>query len=392
VTDVDAVRLLRQLRRHPEIFGELEVASGTELQRQRQLRERHPDDLVRAALSLDELRRRAAAKFTRADQMWFDRQGLEQATAEAVARHKAGRFDGPVWDVCCGVGGDAVALAEHGSVVAVDRSPLACLWTEWNAEVYGVSDRVEVRCADWPDVYEEARGSGALLHVDPDRRTGPRRSLRVEDAEPGLDSLRQMERDFDGGAFKLSPAANFPGKFPDAEIELVSLHGECKEATVWFGRLGTPGLWRATVLPDGATLAADPLDALPDVGPLGEFLCDPDPAVVRAGLVSHLAETLGLRRLDDADEYLTADEPVSSPFLRTYRVLAELPNNDRAVRGHFRQSGYGQVEIKCRHVPVQAEAVRRKLPLADGPLVSLVYAKIQGKTRVVVATRMTNGK
>ena len=37
-------------------------------------------------------RRKRASKFERAGRMWFDPIGVEQATAEPVARHKARRF------------------------------------------------------------------------------------------------------------------------------------------------------------------------------------------------------------------------------------------------------------------------------------------------------------
>src|SRR4051794_24096502 len=53
-----------------------------------------PAELVAAALRLVEGRRRGASKFLRADRMWFEPRGVEQATSEAVARHKARRFAG----------------------------------------------------------------------------------------------------------------------------------------------------------------------------------------------------------------------------------------------------------------------------------------------------------
>ena len=73
-----------------------------------------------------ELRLRARAKFDRAGRMFFTRSGLEQASAEVVARHRARRFDtaGPVADLCCGIGGDLIALAERHPVLAVDIDPL----------------------------------------------------------------------------------------------------------------------------------------------------------------------------------------------------------------------------------------------------------------------------
>src|SRR5690349_9204285 len=83
--------LMHELRDSPELLQEVAESHGSELALQKQLRRKFADRLVSAAFSLCELRRRAAEKFSRASEMWFDRQGLEQATSEAVARHKARR-------------------------------------------------------------------------------------------------------------------------------------------------------------------------------------------------------------------------------------------------------------------------------------------------------------
>lgn len=378
-------RLLHELRKRPEIFTRLDSLAGGELHRQKELRREFPDDLVRAALSLHELRRAARAKFSRADAMWFDPVGLEQATAEPVARHKAARFSGRVRDECCGIGGDALALAAHCEVIAVDVDPAACLRAKWNAEVYGVSAAVHPLCAD----VKTLPPAGGLLHIDPDRRTaGGNRTRRIEQYRPPLDFLRERMRHFEGGAVKISPAANFAGKFPDAEIELISLDGECKEACVWFGALAGDAPFRATALPSGETLAGDPLESLAEVGELEAYLFDPDPAVVRAGLVDLLAETHGLRRLDAEEEYLTGDAPPPTALVRAFEVVALLPNNERSIRDHFRNSPVGDVEIKCRRIPIDVERIRRKLPLDGEGRATLVFARVGGRARAIVCRRV----
>ena len=433
--DWDTLRELRDTPRVRELLDEL-AGGGSELQVQTRLRAEFPERLVRAAVSLRELRRKGVAKFSRADAMWFDRQGLEQATSEAVAMHKAKRFangisppsaksaeesasevdlstlaphprplspsggeGGLVWDFCCGIGADAIALAEYCDVIAVDVRPENCLRTHWNAEVYGRSERVTPLCAD----VERLDSREGWLHFDPDRRaSGAGRVVRIEDYVPGLEFMQRMTREFRGGAIKLSPAANFGGKFSGnqqpgcsrqpgcsgVEIELVSLDGECKEATVWFGELAGPTATRATVLPAGCTLTGDPLAALVDFSEPLRYVYDPDPAVVRAGLVDVLAETLGLQRLDPEEEYLTSDRLVVSPFVRGFEVLANLPNNDRAIRDFFRTSDFGDVEIKCRHIPIQAEVVRRKLPLPGSTRGTLVFARVAGKSRALICRRV----
>ena len=49
-------------------------------------------EVVSAAIRLSEARKKAAAKFEHGQQMWVEPIGIEQATSEPVARHKAARF------------------------------------------------------------------------------------------------------------------------------------------------------------------------------------------------------------------------------------------------------------------------------------------------------------
>lgn len=378
--------ILQELRANPAILQRVrELCGGPELHVQNQLRKEYPDSVVRAALSLVELRHKGAGKFSRASEMWFDRQGLEQSTAEIVARHKARRFESDVWDLCCGIGGDALALAARVPVNAVDANPAAGLRTQWNAEVYGVSERVKTHCLN----AEEVAFGGTLVHLDPDRRRhGPSRSVRIEEYVPGLPFMQQLAAEGRGGAIKLSPASNFGGKFENVEHELISLHGECKEATIWFGELAGEHAWRATALPSGESLTGDPLAFAAEMTPLGLYIFDPDPAVVRAGLLDMLAEQLHLTRLDAEEEYLTGAERVSSPFVQTFELLADLPNNAKEIRGYFRSSHAGQVEIKCRRIPIDAEAIRRKLPLPGTEPLVLIFARVAGKARGLICRRI----
>ena len=381
--DAKECRLLRTLQDRPEIFEAIEAGPRGELALQRELRSTYDDELVRAALRLRDLRRRADGKFLRANEMWFDRVGLEQATSEPLARHKAARFSGSVDDLCCGIGADTLALAENCSVRAVDLRESLTLMTAWNSDVYGVADSVRTLTGDATD---HLAGEN-LVHIDPDRRSGARRSVRIEDYQPGLDTLCRLIDARPGGAIKLSPASNFGGKFPDCEIELVSLGSECKEAIVWFGCLAGEDPWRASVLPAGSSVSGEPLSVEADVGPVAKMLYDPDPAVVRSGLLDLTAVQLGLHRLDLEEEYLTGKAEVDSPFVTPFRILADLPNNDKQIRRYFREHPFGQVEIKCRRIPIDVEQTRRKLTLSGTAPVSLVFARVEGRSRALVCER-----
>lgn len=380
--------LLHELRSNARLLQLVSEDSGEPLHIQKQLRREFPDALVRAALTLADLRRKAQARFSRAADMWFDRPGLEQATPEAIASYKAQRFHGTVRDLCCGIGSQAIALAGHCDVEALDDNPLSCLRTTWNAEVYERAVRVSLRTGS---IESFIPGPG-LVHLAPVlHRAGMARAVRLEDYIPDAAILQRLAESHPGGAITLSPAANFGGKFPGAEIELVSLHGECKEATVWFGELAGPVPWRATALPSGASIAGNPLECSVEFSEPLAWVYDPDPAVVRAGLADVLAVELGLFRLDAEEEYLTGPALVESPFVQGFEVLAELGNNEREIRGYFRTSCFGEVEIKCRHLRIDAAALRRKLPLPGAEAGVLLFVRVAGRARALVCRRAGTG-
>src|ERR1700689_1173003 len=89
------------------------------------LRGRYPPDLVAAALTQQELRVAALAKFSRAEEMLFTRAGLEQASSEITSAHAAARYpaDGLVADLCCGIGGNLVAVGAEDRGAPVGPAP-----------------------------------------------------------------------------------------------------------------------------------------------------------------------------------------------------------------------------------------------------------------------------
>lgn len=382
ITDWGEWEVLHRLRETPLLISAIEESEDNDLVLQNRLRKEYPADLVRMALTLVGCRLKAVSKYTDASRLWFDRQGMEQGTHESVAHHKSLRFQGFVWDLCSGIGADAAALARTCEVIGIDLNPANSLRATWNSEVWGTRPQFVVG-----DVQEIPLGT-ELVHIDPDRRYGGgKRGVKMEDYHPGPDFLTSLAERHRGGAIKLSPASNFGGKFSESEIELISWKGECKEATVWFGELAGEFPYRATRLPENVTLAGDPLDHFTEVAPPGNFVYDPDPAVVRAGLVDLLCQETGMQRLDLAEEYLTSERRVDSAFTDRFRVLAVLPNQARAIRDYFRNSVFGQLEIKCRHIPVDVERMRREIPLPGSDPAVLILGRVSGKARAIVASR-----
>lgn len=383
----DDVALLQQLRATPDLIAAIAACSPAERSSQKSLRARYPDQLVRAALVLQEARARAIGRLPHADRLWLTLTGLEQATTWDVAVHKASRFVGcgDIVDLCCGIGSDAAALSQHGQVIAVDRVPAMALRATWNADVLGRPERFAARCGD----VTAEDWAGRFVHADPDRRDGRDRPARwLEDYRPGLDWMRKVVVTARGGAIKVGPASDFPGKFPGCEVELISLGGECREATIWFGELAGSEPARATNLSTGESLVGRPASSgrrLADS--IGGFLCDPDPAVVRAGLLDELAGQHGMLRLDANEEYLTAEQPPETSLATAFAVEAVLPAGIKDLKRHLRQQPAHHYEIKCRRLAIDVEGIRRQLPTGDAPPCVIVFCRIGGRARAVIGRR-----
>ncbi|WP_030417078.1 class I SAM-dependent methyltransferase [Streptomyces sp. NRRL S-1448] len=226
--------LLWELRDHDPAD---ELAAATRLRRD------HAAPLVSAALTQARLRQRAAVKFgADAQRMYFTPNGVEQSTRASVAAHRAARLAGlgvrTLADLCCGIGGDALALARAGiRVLAVDRDPLACAAARANAEALGLAELIEVRCADVTEV--DTTGYDAVF-VDPARRTKARggRIFDPEAYSPPLSWAVEAARTAPFAALKIAPGVPHEALPEDAETEWISYGGEVKEAVVWFARPG----------------------------------------------------------------------------------------------------------------------------------------------------------
>ena len=346
----------------------------------------HSPDLVAAAVETARLRSRGAAKFgADADTMFFTPDGVEQATRTTVAAHRAARFAGTdrVVDLCCGIGGDLVALARSGiSVTGVDADPLTASVAAANAAALGLSARVDVRCADVTTV--DLTGVPAAF-CDPARRRGGRRVFDPSAYSPPWDFLMSLARTVPRVGLKVAPGIDHALVPPGAEAEWVSDGGDVKEAALWCGDLSSGIPRRATLLPSGATLTGTG-DALAPVGPVREWLYDPDGAVVRAHLVAELAAVLGATTVDPTIAYLSSGQLVKSSFARAYRVDEVMPFSLKKLRATLRARGVGRVEIKKRGSALDVERLRRDLRLAGDDEATVVLTRVAGKPTVLLCT------
>jgi hypothetical protein len=349
------------------------------------------------------LRHKARAKFEAAERMFFTARGLEQATDETVAAHKAGRFvgRGKIFDLCCGVGGDLIALARRGEVVGVDCDEIMAIIARANGLAMDESssdksarEGIEVRVQD---VGQLDLAECAAWHIDPDRRPSGRRTTQVALHEPGPDVIDRLRSQNPHAAVKLAPAAEMPPEWIEqAESEWISRDRQCRQLVAWFGDLArAPGTRSASVL--GAapgecrTVRGDqhlePLVA----ATIGSYLYEPDAAVLAAKLGGALAQEHNLSAIAPGLAYWTGNQVISDAALGAFEVLDVLPFRLKPLKAYFRRRGIGRLEIKKRGVEHDPSELRQQLSLRGEASATLFVTRIDKRVIAIVARRVVSG-
>lgn len=346
------------------------------------------------AWELARLRARARPVFgTDADLLFLTGDTLEQAGRPELADRRAARLlaagTESVADLGCAAGTDTIALARAGArVVAFDRDPVARALTAANAEALGVADGVQVLDADVVRLVAaadgEVAGCGAAT-LDPARRAGGRRQLDPDRWSPPWSTVAALLDRVPAAVVKVAPGLDHDRVPAGVEAEWVSVGGSIVEALLW-GR-GPSATWRrATLVRDGdiAELTADADPGLAEVGPVRGWLHEPDPALIRSGLMSLVAADLGATLVDPTIAYLTSDAAAASPWVSSYRVDDVLPFNLKKLKALLRSRGIGRVVVKKRGSPIEPEALARQLRGPGSGSAVVVVTRVAGAPTVMV--------
>lgn len=372
----------------PELLQELaqaDLSAVNTLPLLTRLRKSYAPELAAAALETAQLRQKAELKFSRASQMFFTRDALQQATHEAVASYHAQKLApfSRIVDLGCGIGGDTLALGQLSHVIGLDMDAVRLVMARHNTQIYQAhADFVQA------DVTTRPVKNVPAAFFDPARRDEGRRIFSVRDYLPPLDQIPP----FEATLVKISPGVKLEEiAHLDAGIEFVSYDGELKEALLHFGHLNFEGR-KATRLPDYETLSPLGYEPPPLTDAPRRYLYEPDPAVIRAGVFSEMLAHVGLTayRLDQEIAYLTGDEVVKSGWLRTWRIDDWMPFHLKKLRTVLREKNIGQVTVKKRGSPITPEQLQQMLHLKGRQHATVILTQLRGNPIVLLSYESPN--
>lgn len=346
---------------------------------------------VSALLAQALLQKKAMTKFgADAERMLFTQSGLEQATRAIVAKSHATRFVNQgmhsVADLGCGIGAESRALAAAGlDVTAVDLDPQTAVVAAFNLSSY---PQATIEIAD-AEAFDATRTQA--LFFDPARRTsGLKNTKRLTDTaeySPSLNFVFEMAKQ-KPTALKLGPGFDHELIPSEAEAQYTSVDGEAVETLLWFGALtDAPGARRATVFRGSAehTLSEQGSPVDEPMRALGEYIHEPDPAIIRARLIGSLARTLSAGMVNEKIAYLTSDHESETPFARTFRVRELLPASEDRLKKALRERKIGTLEIKKRGMDLDPAQLRKRLQLRGEHSATLILTRI-GQERCAILT------
>jgi len=308
----------------------------------------------------------AAACISHADKLGTGAQRLvltdtlaQQATNPLVSAYRARRMIAAginsVIDATSGAGLDALAMyAGELDVTAIELDAVTFACARAN-----LPGPVEVIHGDARVIVPEllATKTGTALFVDPARRdsSGPRRndgsrSHAERDPErwaPPWSWVCEMAA-LAPTVAKVAPGIPLSLIPHGATVEWIGIGSEVGEACVWFAPLNDSASRRATVIGSAGAMESidNSFEAMPvELSDIGKFLLEPHDAVIRAGLVNHLATRCDATRITHSSTWLTGP-PCESKLARAWQVHNVVPIGElRDALRSFARVSYKTADI-----------------------------------------------
>lgn len=345
------------------------------------LRKTYTPQQVNIALTQAKLRQNAVTKFgENARLMFFTEDALQQASDPLIRAYRAQSITGKtVVDLCCSIGADALAFGTtNPHVLGVDIDPSRVAIARHNAQVLGLPN-VQFMV---DDVLTMLPPPADVLFFDPARRdTHGRRIHDVRRYIPPLDTINRYTAS--QKIIKLSPGVDVDQLHDlPSRLSFISVAGDLKEAVLNVGESGRTAVYLDATQTLEWHHDGDEPDAI--ITPPSRYLVEPDPAIIRAGLVRHLAQQINGTLLDDTIAYITADQIMPSAWYRSWRVVDWMPFNLKTLRAYLKARDIGPLTVKKRGSAITPEELTAKLKLKGAKQGLIALTRHEGKPIVLI--------
>lgn len=354
-------------------LAQVQLGGADELKLIKQLRKKFTLEETSCLLNQVKLRQKALRKFpaTMVEKMYFEEKALEQSTAWPLALHRAQKLHdsaakGPVLDLGCGIGSDALALAHYRPVIAIDLAQERLDILQANAQKMALPYPIQTLQLDY---IKSQLPEAAAAFSDPARRIDNKRIYKAEETFPPLHEVVELAKRLNiPMAVKLAPSFDkaLLEKLPGASLEFVGLNKQCREAVLWLN-LAEPPFMQASIYLKNETwnLEKQLLTQTQqvDVGSLreGQYLYEIEPVLLRADLLYKYAQKLQAHLFDKDTSWLISDTLIEEPLADIFLITEIHKFSLKTLQKRIKDQNIGILEIKKRNSAIEPEIIRQKV-------------------------------
>ena len=312
---------------------------------------------------------------------------FEQSSSEECAERKP--ISGhSVLDLTCGLGIDTLSLARRfRRVVALERNATLADVVRYNLSLMGV-DNVEVICTTAEEYVASCNEHFDWIYADPDRRSAEgNKMVCLEDCSPNIVALMPKLKDIAPRiAIKLSPMFDCAEAFrllSPAEVEVVSLGGECKELNIYTG--AERNMLRIAVVGSGEwCFEPEAMLSEPNGGSVKEgdwhYLHIPDVALQKARVA--IAQLAHYASSWSNNGFALSREPLPCELgCRSYEFVSIEEYRPKELKRRYKGKG---IDIIKRDTSLSVDALRKALGARAGCDELMAITAINGTNYVII--------
>jgi hypothetical protein len=311
---------------------------------------------------------------------------FEQSSSEESAERKPITGDS-LLELTCGLGIDAIAFASRfRRVVTIERDEQLARIVRYNLSLLGI-DNVEVITSTAEEYVASCKEHFDWVYADPDRRSSDgRKMVCMEDCSPDMLQLMPRLRQIASRvAIKLSPLFDCNEALrllAPAEVEIVSIGGECKEVNIYTE--AENNILRIAPIGMGEWCFSEAdMHCTPSDESFAQeeyrYLLIPDVALQKGRVA--IAALKPYASIWSNNGYAFARElPTEKLPCRIYEIESIEPYRPKELKRRWRGCG---VEIMKRDCNLSVDAVRKAIGAKAGSEAILAITTIGGNTWVI---------
>ena len=223
--------------------------------------------------------------------------------------------------------------------------------------------------------------------MDPARRgEGGKKVFLIEECTPDVltlkDELFSVSRHL---LIKLSPMADISMVCTRLgsscrEVHVVATGGECKELLIWMDRewnaeysvhaVELPGDYPSAAPAVFTFLPSEEHSAIPtaSIPAATGYLFEPGKALMKAGAFNLISERMNLAKLGKSTHYYTTEDSGMIGTLKRLGKVFEIMSCEPLDKRTIKSAGsrYPKAEVTARNIPMDTDALRKKLGITSG--------------------------